>query len=720
MSRISSSWNSTIGLTLVGSVSLLVAAGPAHGQAAAEPKAASAAEIQEVVVTATKVGSLPVMEVPMAIQAFSAETLETRGIHEAEDLISLIPGASAFGEISAGYKVYAIRGSGAGGPIGDGMVGYYLDDTPFGVPNFQAAPPVRYFDLDHIEVLRGPQGSLYGSGSMGGVIIYRTKNPDLEEFKFDGQLGTSKTDDAGGLNYTVGSAVSIPLVQDKLAIRLSGSYDYRAGYEDVYSGATATGQPYKKDANDIRSSDLQAVVLWKPMDHLTIRMRAWAFRDNQDYLQVMSSLKPPYILNQGTYPSNDRRGTNFFSNTVTYDGDGYTVTNATSYQETLPGGFATIIPVNGAQLINSGSAHGLVNEFRVASAGSGPLHWLGGAYVQDAIGYYNFVVAIPTVFQVLGGTATKTTNESIFSEISYDLFDGKLVPLVGLRYFQDTRSADTYSNSVTNRTYVTGKPDAVTWRANLTYHVDHDWMVFLNAATGFRSGILQSQAQADAVIADGVPSSISLKPDKLRNVEIGVKGSMMDDKIELAISAYDIRYTDLQSAFNTTSNLAAFANVGDAKTNGVDIDLTWRTPIDGLLASVIGNVNQSEYTNVNPLFAAANIGNSNGQRLYNTPAHNWRFDLNYETAVGTAGWRVYANGSATLNGAARNASAGVDNIAAYSMYRTSLGLTNTKYDVQLYCDNLSDFRGPTQANATFFLAGPAPRTIGLQLRYRSY
>ena len=156
MSRISSSRNSAIGLTIVGSVSLLVAAGGARAEVATEPKTGPGTDIQEVVVTATKVGSQTVMQTPMAIQAFSAETLETKGIHEAEDLISLIPGASAFGEISAGYKVYAIRGSGAGGPIGDGMVGYYLDDTPFGVPNFQAAPPVRYFDLDHIEVLRGP------------------------------------------------------------------------------------------------------------------------------------------------------------------------------------------------------------------------------------------------------------------------------------------------------------------------------------------------------------------------------------------------------------------------------------------------------------------------------------------------------------------------------------------------------------------------------------
>ena len=118
----------------------------------------------------------------MAIQAFTADSLVSKGIRQTLDLIELIPGASEQSEIGAGYRIFSFRGSGAGGPVGDGMIGYYLDDTPFGVPNNQAAPPLRYFDLDHVEVLRGPQGTLYGQGSMGGAIIFHTKNPDLTKF----------------------------------------------------------------------------------------------------------------------------------------------------------------------------------------------------------------------------------------------------------------------------------------------------------------------------------------------------------------------------------------------------------------------------------------------------------------------------------------------------------------------------------------------------------
>ena len=191
--------------------------------------------------------------------------------------------------------------------------------------------PIEYFDLERIEVLRGPQGTLYGQGSMGGAIIYHTKNPSLSQFSFDGEAGTSKTAEAGDMNYKVAGAVSVPLITEKLGLRVSGGYDYRAGYADVYQAAP-TGTPYKTDANDIRSSDVQAVLLWQPTDRLTLRMRAWQFQTNQDYLQVMTSLDPPYFAFQGSVDGYDLRKSNYYFNSVTFLFDTVTLTNASSYQ----------------------------------------------------------------------------------------------------------------------------------------------------------------------------------------------------------------------------------------------------------------------------------------------------------------------------------------------------------------------------------------------------
>jgi outer membrane receptor for ferric coprogen and ferric-rhodotorulic acid len=135
---------------------------PAHAQETAADKASDTASAEEIVVTALKSGSVRLDKVPLAIQAFSGDTLKQRNVRDGADLIQLIPGASQAQEIGAGYRIFSFRGSGAGGPIGDGLIGYYLDDTPFGVPNNQAAPPVQYFDIDRVEVLRGPQGTFTG------------------------------------------------------------------------------------------------------------------------------------------------------------------------------------------------------------------------------------------------------------------------------------------------------------------------------------------------------------------------------------------------------------------------------------------------------------------------------------------------------------------------------------------------------------------------------
>ncbi|WCL53446.1 TonB-dependent receptor [Gimibacter soli] len=670
--------------------------------------------IDEIVVSATKTGARALSDVPMAIQAFSGDSLAARNIREGAELIKLIPGASQAQEIGAGYRIFSFRGSGAGGPVGDGMVGYYLDDTPFGVPNFQAAPPLQYFDIERVEVLRGPQGTLYGQGSMGGVIIYRTKNPDLEEFGVEGELSLSKTKDADDFDYRGSAAVSIPVVKDKLAIRISGSYDFRAGYNDIYEGAP-TGTPLKTDANDIKAENIQAVVLWKPSDQLTLRMRGWHFSTDQDYLNVMDSVDPPYAANQGTFEGYDKRSANYFSNTITYDFDTVTLTNATSYQRSLPGGFGVGLglgaPLGTGILINGGDAKNFVNEFRLASSDDGPFHWVGGMFYQNAKGVYEFSLNFPTL--ALGGeTITRTENGSIFSEISYDMFGGKLVPLFGLRYFKDSRSSDSVSNGVPAAS--DDKLDAWTWRANLAYHASDDWMLFINAGTGFRSSILQSQAQADAVIADGVPSDISLTPDKLRNIEIGAKGSLFDNRLQVAASVYDIKYTNLQSAFNTSIGLSAFANLGDGKTQGIDAEIQWMTPIEGLRVNAIANYNSSEFTNVIPAFAEATPRAANGERLFNTPPYNVRFDLDYSTTVGD--WEMTANASATFNGKAKNQDATVDELDAYELYDASIAFRRDQYEFRLFGSNLSDLRGPTSANGPTLLAGPRPRTIGVAFR----
>jgi outer membrane receptor protein involved in Fe transport len=412
----------------------------------------------------------------------------------------------------------------------------------------------------------------------------------------------------------------------------------------------------------------------------------------------------------------DRRRARYFSNTITYDFGGLTLTNATAYQRVLPGGFQVGLnlgaPLGIGTLNNGGDARGFVNEFRLATSGSGPLHWVGGIFYQDAKGLYTFDINFPTL-AITGSTLTKTKNVSAFSEVSYDMFGGKLVPLLGIRYYKDKRTSDSVSNGELVSSQA--RPDKVTWRANLAYYPVENWTLFFNAATGFRSGILQSKAQADAVIADGVPSSVSLSPDQLRNLEVGVKGALFGRRLRVAASVYDIKYKNFQSAFNTSIGLSAFANLGDAKTQGIDLEASWDTPLKGLNLNLVSNINTSKFTNVNPAFAGANPRVADGQRLLNTPPYNVRLDVNYETDLGGS-HRLFANIHGSAIGRARNGDATVDVIRPYQLYGANVGVKFDRSEVRLFVDNLSDERGPTAANGPTLLAGPRPRTIGIGFR----
>jgi len=703
------------GVTL-GAVALSLLPGTA--QAAADPSlpvqagADDAAQPAEIVVTATKQGSQTLISTPLSIQAFSGKELESRQVNTITDLINLIPGASQTGTTGGGEQVYAFRGSGAGGTVGDGMIGYYLDDAAYGIPNFQFAPPLRYFDLDRVEVLLGPQGTLYGSGSMGGVMIFHTKDPDLHKLTIDAEAGISGTRGASDPNYTVSGAVSVPLIQDKVALRVSGGYDYQAGFANVYSGAPV-GTPYKSDANDIKNRDIRATLLIAPDDRLTIKVGVWYFHMTQDYLSVMASLDPAYLAYQGTTPGYDRTRTTDWFGTIKYDFGHVEMTNASSYQISALGWLTNLVlpGLGNGGLSNAEAAHNFTNELRFTLKDTGNYHQIFGAYYQNASSPYVYNIAFPTL-QIAGGTTTKTRNYSFFSEASYDLFDGKLVPLAGIRYFHDDRSAFDPTGAFVS----SESPSVVTWRANLAYYPIKHVTVFVNVGTGFRSGILQSEAQAQAVVNDGIPSSTALKPDRLRNIEGGVKGSLADGSLRFGASVYNIRYSDLQSAYNTSIGLAAFANLGDTRTTGVDVELDWKTPLPGLHLAAVGNANSSKFTDVVPAFAAANPLAADGQRLFSTPAYNWRLDASYTTRLGASGWNLIAAGSGSKTGSTPVQATGISELGSYGLVNASLTLSKGAYEVSVFGQNIGDERGPTEANASTLLAGPHPRTFGARVR----
>ncbi len=169
-------------LSAVGIAVLAAMSGPAWSQDATNNRAtrSNTSDVDEVVVTAQKSGAQSLQDVPLAIQAFGGEQLREKNITSINDLVSAVPGAFEGQRQSVASRSYNLRGAGGSNANGDSPIGYYLDDVPFVVTNFGIAPPVRFIDVERVEVLRGPQGTLYGQGSSGGVFIFHTRDPEPE------------------------------------------------------------------------------------------------------------------------------------------------------------------------------------------------------------------------------------------------------------------------------------------------------------------------------------------------------------------------------------------------------------------------------------------------------------------------------------------------------------------------------------------------------------
>lgn len=671
------------------------------------PQAAEteSAETDDIVVTASKSGAQTLQSTPLAIQAFTGEALKEKNIQDLTDMIGSIPGAAQGSSQSVVARAFVIRGVGVTGN-GDSPIGYYVDDIPFTVPNFGIAPPIRFVDIDRVEVLRGPQGTLYGQGGEGGTILFHTRDPNLRDIQAAADISLSSTDGGGGLNYDASGAVSVPIVADQLAIRVSGGVTHNLGYADVFYGAP-TGAPDERHANDDRNTDIRAVVLWKPAPNVTIRAQAWQFNPRQGYLDLLTSVDPPYFANTGGLQGYSRGKFNLYGLSAEIDLGGVQLTSATSY---LKGNFGSLIPLGGgASLSTFFYPKSFNQELRLNSTGAGPFHWVVGGQYQDAQGPQANELVFPAI-----GLSQDTSNNSLtknwaaFGEASYDLFDGKLVPLVGIRYYHDTRTYAATGVSLPRTSNVT------TWRANLAYLPSRDLTVFVTASTGFRPGIIQSRIQADALAADGVPTGVVLEPETLTNYEIGVKWRSRSGALSAGVSAYHIDFRDLNVGLNSsTNNIGGFANLGNAHTNGIDLELNWKTPISGLSLGAVGNVNDGQFDEVDAAVSKALPNVYDGAPLLNTVHYNYQLTAAYERPVtdkvaffGNVIWSEFGG---------RTSSSGL-RAGAYGLLNSSLGLRRDQWSLSVFGENLINERGPSVIFNPGYYAGPRPRTIGLRLQ----
>jgi outer membrane receptor protein involved in Fe transport len=261
-------------------IGALLAAGPAFAQApkptAAAPAAAPAPALEEVVVTATRQADT-VNRVSLSVAAVTQKSLDSQGVKQAVDIVRLVPGLSiAAGNSTPGIGTFAIRGILGG--TGAATTGVYLDDVSLtkrannGVQQNNGAPLPVLFDLERVEVLKGPQGTLYGGSSEGGTVRFITPTPSLTTYS--GLVrAEGKTVDMGESGYEFGAAVGGPIIQDKLGFRISGLYRLTPGWINAVS--PYTGKTLFKDVNENTDTALRGAVLWRPLERLSVDLSAY-------------------------------------------------------------------------------------------------------------------------------------------------------------------------------------------------------------------------------------------------------------------------------------------------------------------------------------------------------------------------------------------------------------------------------------------------------------
>lgn len=689
-------------------LSMTAMGGPALAQS-------QVADTDEIIVTAQK-REQALQDVPLPVQALGAQQLEQAGATKVSDLVSLIPGASIVSNSTPGFETVQIRGI-SSGTTGDGLVGYYIDETPFGVPNLQLTPPARLLDVQRVEVLRGPSGTLYGQGSMGGTIRLITRRPDSTMFSADLQ-GEWASVEGGEDSSALDAAINIPIVQDRLALRLSGGYEQLGGYAEVPEFNLS-------DSNGFEGLNYRGSLRWTPTNDFDITAMYWRIENSQDFNNGLTPAPTlasgnPTISGLGGFRGYTDVEMDLYSLTVQWDTSIGTLTSNSSYiDHTLDFVAPLLTTLKNDSLFNTTS---FTQEIRLASNGDGPLNWIGGVFYRDAeiqndiyfdtslaaFGLPN--VRIP-IIDILGPLTTESW--SVFGEMSYRFTD-QIEATVGARYFEDERAANT-ANRIAPivRSNTSASYDAFSPRLNISYRPAEGALFYFNAAKGFRSGVLQSQAQADASNALGIPTSPQIQPDEVVTYELGAKLELADGALLLEAGVYHSEWQDVQQQFATAA-VVSVANSGDATIDGFDLALLWRTPIDGLDLQFSGNINNAEFERVVPALAAGLPTIQVGRPLPNVPDSNYAVNVNYarplEWLGGLTGtfYSAYAWRASQIDAASGLRSGEIGDLTI------RLGVEGDRWRLNAFALNALDDDDPSVLTGTSMQI-LYPRRVGVQL-----
>ena len=676
----------------------------------------TAIELEEIVVTAQR-REQNISDVSQAVQALSGDDLDELNITNFEEMITLIPGAIQNSTISHGSNVYSIRGVAASETDGDATVGYYLDNFAFSIPGRPYAPVTDLYDTERVEVLRGPSGTLYGLGSLGGTIKVITKDPVIGEFEGSFKATVSEIDD-GDSSYTGDIMINAP-ISDNAAIRAVLSIKDIGGWAEIIPSDQTDGNPYEALTGRLK-------LLVEPNEKTSVKFTYWRQDSEQEYANRLTYPSPPAIDNVFGETFSDYT---IYILDVAYDLGFAMLESTTGYMEN------TVISNNGGFIPGIGNFSSLwplesenFNEdIRLTSKSEGAWSWIIGAFYQDGETFGGQDVLLPDFGFNSINASNLLSSESwaIYGEASRTSEDEKWVLTIGGRYYEEKRGFNENS-SVELLTPLTGAPDPIVTntvgtdsatndtfnpRLNVAYYPSEDSMLYFEAAKGFRSGSITSTAimTASNATLGGTNYDNASEPDTLWNYTIGGKWNLGSVSIDLAAFFYD--WGDAQVEISPALQTIVIP-VADIEGRGIDLTIAWDTPIDGLSLYFSGNTNEVELDNVDEAIVTKLPFMGDGSQLPGTAKSTYSIRANLIRPL---------NNDMTLNANAlfvqRDSVQSVfDGRIAPSieLLNANIGVSKDNWKFGLFGRNLTEEEGPMS-----MVGGqhsiPFPRTIGLSL-----
>jgi iron complex outermembrane recepter protein len=666
-------------------------------QQAAASAALEQVTLDEVVVTARK-REERLIDVPVAVTAFSGDALERRGAVTLGDFLQEAPGVNIY-DNGRGYKI-SIRGVSTS--LGANENGYYLDELPFTGVTVPLNPDVRAWDLQRVEVLRGPQGTLFGEGSMGGTVRILTRDPEFNEWQAQGLIGGSDTS-GGGTNRGYKAMVNIPLVDDRLALRLAGT-------QEKYDGWLDDSVIRAKDINEQDITTYRAKVRFRPTDRLTFAASYWHF--------------------DGEYPRDNTADDQGFAGTglALAARSEYNLYGATIDYDLGPLRAFYSYANNAFELPRSGSLFGgtLVSdididvrshELRFSSTAQGPWQWTVGAYRREAERQENFVFAL---FGIDNGSATDATSQALFGEATYSLAQVPIDLTLGLRSVREELEGLETNAGIAglpvDATYKSTNPRAiVAWRPT------QNWRLYASAAKGYRSGQLQSSVSRALAGPLGISLPPTLQDDSIWSYELGTKASLADGRAILEAAVYHSKWEDVTVRIPIgATGFNGLINSEGTDTNGIEASVTlqltsaWRLNVGASYADATyaGDVPGTGIRDGRPVDehakTTASASVDYGRNVYGALRGSARLGVQYYSArdYPSFGPPLYLPGDSITTLAAR------------------FGVEGEQWGAFLYGDNLTNEDGAISArNVVTPGVTPAianrlrPRTVGVEVRY---